>query len=216
MLRIVRAALIASATVGGLAEPSAGQLAARPAEEWIKLLDSPERVAGLKIDEIVAALRLQPGNTVADLGAGSGVFAAPLAKAVGDKGVVYAVDIDTKLLDHISERAKQQGIGNVRTVLGRFGDPQLPSTSVDLALLHDVLHHIEDKPGYLKAAARYMVPAGRIAVVEPDAKRGPHRDDPKMQVTKDELDAWMADAGFERSEEIPQSEAKWFLIYRRK
>jgi ubiquinone/menaquinone biosynthesis C-methylase UbiE len=216
MLRIVRAALIVLAAAGGFAEPCAGQLAARPAEEWIKLLDSPERLAGLNIDEIVAALRLQPGSTVADLGAGSGVFAAPLAKAVGDKGMVYAVDIDTKLLDHINEKAKQQGLANVRTVLGQFGDPQLPSSNVDLALLHDVLHHIEDKPGYLKAAARYMAASGRIAVVEPDAKKGPHRDDPKMQVTKDELDGWMADAGFVRSEEIPQSEAKWFLIYRRK
>jgi ubiquinone/menaquinone biosynthesis C-methylase UbiE len=213
MSRIVGAALIAMAAVAVFAQPSAGQLAARPAEEWIKVLDSPERVAGLKIDEVVAALRLQPGNTVADLGAGSGLFAGPLAKAVGDKGTVYAVDIDSKLLDHINDKAKQQGLSNVRTVLGRFGDPQLPTTDVDVALLHDVLHHIEDKAGYLKAAARYMAPSGRIVVVEPDAGKGPHRDDPKMQVTKNELDAWMADAGFVRSEEVPQSEAKWFLIY---
>jgi ubiquinone/menaquinone biosynthesis C-methylase UbiE len=215
-VRILRAALIVLTAVVACAEPSAAQLAARPAEDWIKLLESPERVASLKIDEIVAGLRLQPGNTVADLGAGSGLFATALSKAVGDQGMVYAVDIDTKLLDHINGRVKQQGLANVRTVLGRFGDPQLPSTNVDVALLHDVLHHIEDKPGYLKAAARYLAPSGRIAVVEPDAKKGPHRDDPKMQVTKEELDAWMAEAGFVRSEEIPQSEAKWFLIYRRK
>ena len=215
MLRIVRTTLIVLGVLCGLARPSSGQLAARPAEEWIKLLDSPDRVASLKIDAIVSALHLQPGNVVADLGAGSGLFAAPLSKAVSDKGLVYAVDIDTKLLDHIKEKAKQQALGNVQTVLGQFGDPQLPSTNVDVAFFHDVLHHIEDKPGYLKQVARYMAPSGRIAVVEPDAQKGPHADNPKLQVKKDELDGWMAGAGFVRSEEIPQSEAKWFLIYRR-
>ena len=216
MLRTIRPLLIVVAMVGGIASPAAGQLAARPAEEWIKLLDSPERVAGLKIDEIVAALHLKPGTVVADLGAGSGLFAAPLAQAVGDKGTVYAVDIDSKLLDHINEKVKQQGIGNVQTVLGQFGDPKLPSTNVDMAFLHDVLHHIEDKPGYLQQVVRYMAPSGRIAIVEPDAKKGPHADDPKLQVTKDELDGWMANVGFVRSEEIPVSEVKWYLIYRRK
>ena len=216
MLRPLRALLIVLAVVCGIARPATGQLAARPAEEWIKLLDSPERIAGLKIEEIVAALHLSPGNVVADLGAGSGLFAAPLAKAVGDKGTVYAVDIDSKLVDHIQQRVKQQGISNVQTVLGQFGDPMLPSTTVDVAFLHDVLHHIEDRPGYLKQVARYLAPSGRIAIVEPDAKKGPHADNPKLQVTKEELDEWMANVGFVRSEEIPLSEAKWYLIYRRK
>ena len=216
MLRPLRALLIVLAVVCGIARPAPGQLAARPAEEWIKLLDSPERIAGLKIEEIVAALHLRPGDVVADLGAGSGLFAAPLAKAVGDKGTVYAVDIDSKLVDHIQQKVKQQGISNVQTVLGQFGDPMLPSTTVDVAFLHDVLHHIEDRPRYLKQVTRYLAPSGRIAIVEPDAKKGPHADNPKLQVTKEELDEWMANVGFVRSEEIPLSEAKWYLIYRRK
>jgi ubiquinone/menaquinone biosynthesis C-methylase UbiE len=216
MRRPSRALLIVLAVVCRIAPPAAGQLAARPAEEWIKLLDSPERVAGLKIEEIVAALHLRPGDVVADLGAGSGLFAAPLAKAVGDKGTVYAVDIDSKLIDHIQQKVKQQGISNVQTVLGQFGDPMLPSTTVDVAFLHDVLHHIEDRPGYLKQVTRYLAPSGRIAIVEPDAKKGSHADNPKLQVTKEELDEWMSNVGFVRSEEIPLSEAKWYLIYRRK
>jgi ubiquinone/menaquinone biosynthesis C-methylase UbiE len=216
MSQTLRTLVIGLAVVGGLARPAAGQLAARPADEWIRLLDSPDRVSSLRIDEIVAALHLQPGNVVADLGAGSGVFAAALSKAVGDKGTVYEVDIDTKLLDHIKEKARQQGLGNVQTVLGQFGDPMLPSTNVDVAFMHDVLHHIEDRPGYLKQAARYLAPTGRIAIVEPDARKGPHADNPKLQVTKEELDGWLSQVGFVRSDEVPLGEAKWYLIYRRK
>jgi ubiquinone/menaquinone biosynthesis C-methylase UbiE len=215
-MRTFRVLAIACVLVSGLVHPCAGQLAARPADEWIKVLDSPERVAGLRIGEIVAALHLQPGNVVADLGAGSGIFTVALARAVGDRGKVYAVDIDQKLLDYIAEKVKREGLGNVRTVLGQFADPLLPSADVDVAFMHDVLHHIEDKAVYLKQLVRYMAPSGRIAIVEPDARKGPHADDPKLQVTKEELDGWMSNAGFVRSEEIPLSEAKWYLIYRRK
>jgi ubiquinone/menaquinone biosynthesis C-methylase UbiE len=215
-MRTFRVLGIACLLVCGLVHPSAGQLAARPAEEWIKVLDSPERVAGLRIGEIVAALHVQPGNVVADLGAGSGIFTVALARAVGDRGKVYAVDIDQKLVDYIAEKVRREALGNVRTVLGEFADPLLPSADVDVAFMHDVLHHIEDKAVYLKQLVRYMAPSGRIAIVEPDARMGPHADDAKLQVTKEELDGWMSNAGFVRSEEIPLSEAKWYLIYRRK
>ena len=77
-----------------VAAPTAAQLGSRPAEEWIKTLDGPTRVAGMKIDEVVSALKLQPGQTVADIGAGSGLLEVPLAKAVGPRGRVYAVEID--------------------------------------------------------------------------------------------------------------------------
>ena len=215
-MRTFRVLAIACVLVSGLVHPCAGQLAARPADEWIKVLDSPERVAGLRIGEIVAALHVQPGNVVADLGAGSGIFTVVLARAGGARGKVYAVDIDQKLLDYIAGKVKREGLGNVRTVLGQFADPLLPSADADVAFMHDVLHHIEDKAVYLKQLVRYMAPSGRIAIVEPDARKGPHADDPKLQVTKEELDGWMSNAGFVRSEEIPLSEAKWYLIYRRK
>ena len=82
----------------------AGQLASRPADEWVKTLESPTRIASLKIDETIAKLQLKPGDVVADIGAGSGVFDAPLAAAVtsgATRGKVYAVDIDQGLLDEM-------------------------------------------------------------------------------------------------------------------
>jgi ubiquinone/menaquinone biosynthesis C-methylase UbiE len=217
MMRVERTRVlsIACAALLAMAAPAAGQLAARPAAEWIKMLDSPERIANLRIDEIVAKLGLKPGDVVADLGAGSGAFSIPLARAVGPSGKVYAVEIDQELVDYIAEKAKTQNAANVRTVLGKFGDPSLPAADVDLAFMHDVLHHIKDRPGYLKNAVRYLEPGGRFAFVELDHVRGAHRDDPKLQVTKAQLTAWMADAGMKPVEEAQLSPEKWYVVYAR-
>lgn len=214
--RTVRAVLLVSAFAAGLAPSDARQLAARPTDEWIKLLDSPARVATLKVDEVVSKLQLTPGSVVADLGAGSGVFTVPLARAVGPSGKVYAVEVDQGLVDYVGQKAKKENLANVRTVLGKFEDPGLPAPDVGVAFMHDVLHHVADRAGYLKNVARYLTPAGRIAIVEPDAVKGPHRDDPKLQVTRAELNGWMADAGFVPSEEFTLFEDKWYVVYKRK
>jgi arsenite methyltransferase len=165
---------------------------------------------------VVARLQVKPGNVVADLGAGSGIFAAPLARAVGPQGKVYAVEIDADFFPYIERKMKEQGITNVRTVLGKPADPTLPATDVDVAFLHDVLHHVEDKPGYLRQVVRYLTPAGRVAVVEFDGPKGPHRDDPKLQVAKAEMTAWMAALGLVPSQDFSLFGDKWYVIYTRK
>src|SRR5688572_16892720 len=125
--------------------PAAGaQRASRPADDWIATLDAPQRVAGLKIPEVVAAMKLRPGDVVADLGAGSGLFVVPLSRAVGAKGRVLAVEIDRNFFPHIERKAKGEGVTNVQTIAGEPTDPKLPQ-QVDVALLHDVLHHIENR-----------------------------------------------------------------------
>lgn len=202
----------------GLSLLAAGQLASRPTEEWIKTLERPERVANIKIDQIISHLDLKPGQAVLDVGAGPGVLSLPLAKAVAPGGKVYAVEIDQGFLDRINQKTKEQNVTNVQTVLGKFADPNLPARDVDVTLFHDVLHHIEKRAEYLKALAQYMKPKGRIAVIELDAKTGAHKDRPELQVTKEELNGWMADAGFKLVQEVNglYTDGKWFVIYARK
>ncbi len=158
---------------GGVTE-SRAQLAPRKADEWVTTLEGPQRVATQKVDEVLAKLRLKPGMVVADIGAGSGLFSRPLAKAVAPAGKVYAVDIQQDLLDYINKRDKEENIRNVQTVLGEFNDPKLPVRNVDLAFINDVLHHIQNRAAYLKALGTYMKPAGRIAIIEMDKKRSEH------------------------------------------
>ena len=199
----------------GIVHGGGPQLGARAADEWVKLLESPNRVAGLKVDDVVARLGIRAGHTVADIGAGSGVFEGALAAAVTPSGTVYAVDIDQGLLDHISQRAAKLGLANVRVVLGKYTDPALPVRNIDVALIYDVLHHIEDREQYLKSLAGYLAPTGRIAVVDFIPGKGGHANDAEQQVTREQADSWMASAGLKPAQEVKLFEDKWFVIYAR-
>jgi ubiquinone/menaquinone biosynthesis C-methylase UbiE len=200
---------LASAIVHG----GAGQLGTRTPDSWIATLENPNRVAALKIDEVVSRLRLRPGSIVADIGAGAGAFEGALSTAVTPTGTVYAVDIEQGLLDHIAARAKHLGLSNVRVVLGQYTDPALPSRNVDTALIYDVLHHIKDRETYLKNLAGYLAPGGRVAVVDYIPGKGGHANDAEQQVTKAQADAWMSAAGLKPVEQIELFGDKWFAIY---
>lgn len=199
---------------------SSAQLAPRKADDWITTLESPQRVAGQKVDEVISKLALKPGMVVADIGAGSGLFTRPLAKAVGPTGKVYAVDIQQDLLDYINKRDKDENIRNVQTVLGAYDDPKLPARNVDLAFINDVLHHIEKRAAYLKALGTYMKPSGRIAIIEMNKNdpNTPHKNQPELLVGREEILQWMSDAGFklvdEHADLFPGT--KWFLVFGRK
>lgn len=196
-----------------LAQPAAAQLANRSADEWIATLESPTRVQGLKIVETLGKLAIKPGQLVADIGAGTGIFTFPFSRAVKPGGKVFAVDVDQKLLDHIAELSTEQGIVNVVPVLGEFDDPALPD-DVDLAFINDVLHHIEHRDVYLKNLAAYLKPTGRIAVIDFKPDQGGHRNQPELQVTQEQTTAWMAAAGLKPVEVINDLFTdKWFVIY---
>ena len=201
----------------GMSGVTRAQLGSRPTDTWITMLERPERIAGLKVDEIVARLDLKPGQVVADIGAGPGIFSFALAKAVGPTGKVYAEEVDQAFIDRINQRLQEQHVTNVQSVLGAFTDPRLPS-SVDVAFFHDVLHHIEDRIGFLKTLAPSVKTTGRMAIIEYDALNGPHKAVAALQITKDQLDTWMADIGFKPIQRIDDvfTDPRWGVIYARK
>jgi ubiquinone/menaquinone biosynthesis C-methylase UbiE len=214
---LIAARILGAAIVAGLSLPvtASAQLASRPVEEWVKVLDAQDRLAGLKTDEVIARLALKPGSVVADLGAGAGPFVVPFARAVSPTGKVYAVEVDRDFFPYIEKRAKAAGASNVVTVGGEFTDPRLPAADVDLAFLHDVLHHIEGRAAYLKAVAKYLKPGGRIAIIDYHPDQSPHREQPALQVSKDQAAAWLAFAGFKPIEEVPLFADKWFVVFGR-
>jgi predicted methyltransferase len=122
-------------------------------DEW----QEPERV--------VAALGLEPGARVADLGSGGGYFTFRLARAVGPAGKVYAVDVDEGLNAYVAGRAKEEGLANVEVILAEYADPKLPE-AVDLVFTSNTYHHIEDRPRYFAHARKYLRPGGRVAILE--------------------------------------------------
>ena len=193
-----------------------GQLGSRPTEEWIETLDGSTRVSTLKIDQVVAAMQLMPGQTVADIGAGTGLLSVPVAKAVGPRGRVLAVEVDAGFFPSIRKRAADSGVTNVQTVLGSFTDPKLPVSNVDLAFFHDVLHHVDKRGEYLKTLAKYIGPAGRIFVVDFEGGRGPHVQQPELQVSRAELARWMNEAGFTQVGDAKLFDDKFVLTFARK
>lgn len=209
LTRLASAALLFLLIVGA---PAAAQVGVRPAEQWIATLESPARVEGMKIPEIIERLGIEKEMVVADIGAGSGVLTGPLALATGPRGVVYASDIDQALLDHIAERARSSRLGNVRTVLGSFTDPKLPQ-QVDLALMNDVLHHVEDPAGYLKAVARHLKPGGRLALIDYLPDGSPHRGDASMIVTEAQVNEWAGAAGLTRTQTFSLYTDRYFHVY---
>ena len=194
------------------------QLGGRDTKDWIERLERPDRIKDLKIEEVLANLNLKPGLIIADIGAGSGVFSRPLAKAVAPTGKVFSVDIDQGLLDYIAQRAKQEKIQNIQPVLGKFDDPNLPTRQVDLVFIHDVLHHIKNRQTYLKNLATYLKPDARIALIEMNSEdpNTPHHDQPDLQLGKDQVNQWLETDGFHPAEEFDLFEGKkWFVIYSR-
>ena len=213
--RLGIACIAASVLAIGLVQTSTEQLSTRPAAEWVKTLDRPERLAGLNIDEVITRLRLKPGDVVADLGAGTGAFSVPFGKTVSPGGRVYAVDIDEGFFDFIKGKAMAEKVTNVEPVLGEFTDAKVPA-QVDVAFFHDVLHHIEDRAGYLKNLAQYVKASGRVAIIDFDGEQGPHSAAPELRFTKDQVTMWMAAAGFSPAEEhFDVFEEKFFVVYTR-
>jgi ubiquinone/menaquinone biosynthesis C-methylase UbiE len=204
------------ASFAGPASPSPAQLGTRPAEEWIKTLDGPARVASLKIAEVVAAMKLQPGQTVADIGAGTGLLEVPLAQAVGPNGRVYAEDIDAGFFPGIRKRVAEAQLTNVETVLGQFTDPKLPVRTVDVALFHDVIHHVEKRAEFIKTLAGYLASTGRIVVVDYEPGRGPHSSQPELEVSRQQLTSWMRDAGLTQVDDVKLFADKYYLVFARR
>jgi predicted methyltransferase len=122
-------------------------------------------------DDVVTVLAVEPGDRVADLGAGEGYFVEYLSAAVGADGRVYAVEVEADLAASLSERFPA-GSSNVETILGHYDDPLLPDGELDLVLLVNTYHHIEDRPAYFRSLRADLAPGGRIAVIEPDQDLG--------------------------------------------
>lgn len=194
----------------GLTSAFALQLAQRPAKDYIASMDKPDRV--LKIDEVIAKLELKPGQIVADIGSGSGSFSIPMAKAIAPNGILYAVDIDQAMLDHVAERARKEGVTNLRTVLGEYDDPKLPVKTVDAAFFHRVLHMIEHRQAYLNATAKYLKPDGRIVVIDKNREDSP---DSWMWLNQSDVDTWMAAIGFYPAQHFAVFDDRYFVTYQR-
>jgi ubiquinone/menaquinone biosynthesis C-methylase UbiE len=144
-----------------------------PAADW---LERTGRQDEERPDLLIAALDLKAGDQVADIGCGTGYYTWRLAEKVGEKGLVYAVDIQPEMLDLLDRNMSQRRLKNYRKVLGAESDPKLPDQSTDLILMVDVYHEFSAPFEMVQAMCRALKPGGRMVFVEFRAE------DPKVPI----------------------------------
>ena len=133
---------------------------------YIARMEEPERAQWQKPDEVVAALQLKAGQVACDIGAGPGYFSLRLARAVGEAGHVFAVDVEPRILEALRKRIQSSKAKNISPVLSLPEDPLLPRNACDLILIVDTYHHFPDGPAYLRSLSRSLRPAGQLVNID--------------------------------------------------
>ncbi len=178
------------------------------AAEYAHILEDPSRDQWQKPHEVIMALNLKSGESVADIGAGSGYFSRRFANHAGK---VYAVDIDPKLLEMTAKNAPP----NLVTVLATPDDPKLAPASVDLIFFCDVLHHIENRPAYYKKLAAALKPGGRIVNIDFYKKELPVGPPVSMKIPEQMVIDEFAAAGFKLKRKLDFLPYQYFLEFGR-
>src|SRR6267378_5705350 len=165
-----------------------------------------------KPDEVVRALGLRPGQAACDVGAGPGYFSLRLARAVGEAGHVYAVDVEPRILAVLRERVRSSNARNVTPVLSLPDDALLPAASCDLILIVDTYHHFPDGPEYLRRLMRALRPGGRIANVDFHKRELPVGPPPEHKVAREAFLADAAAAGLRLVQEHTFLPYQYFVV----
>ena len=139
-------------------------------------LERPEREDEEAPSKALDALGLEAGMIVADIGAGSGYYSSRIAKRVGPTGRVYATDIQPGMIALLDRRIKSEGLTNVTTVLGGMDDPRLAPKSIDLAIMVDVYHELQEPQMFLQRLKETFKPGGRLVLLEF------RKEDPKVPI----------------------------------
>jgi predicted methyltransferase len=208
----VLAVVLAFGGAAAAQSPDTHQHSFGNAEKWAHVFDDPKRDEWQKPHEVIRALALKPDAVVADLGAGTGYFAARLANMLPN-GTVYAVDLEPDMVKYLGERAKREGLKTLKPVAASAGDPRLPAKA-DLILLVDVYHHIENRERYFRQLAAALKPGGRLAVIDfrLESPEGPPR---AARIPPEQVKAELAKAGYELSAEHGFLPRQYFLVFSR-
>ncbi len=180
------------------------------AEKWAKVFDDPRRDAWQKPHEVIQALALKTDAVIADIGAGTGYFSTRLARGV-PQGRVYGADTEPDMVKYLAQRAKQEGLANLTAIAGAPDDPRLPA-QVDLILLVDVYHHIDNRDTYFRKLQSSLKSGGRVAIID-FRMDSPHGPPPGSRIAPDRVQAELERAGYALVREHAFLPNQYFLIF---
>lgn len=135
-------------------------------QKFVERFETESREIFTERAAIASMVGLKPGQSMADIGAGTGLFTLPFAEAVGPKGRVYAVDIAPAFVERIEQLAAERGVRNVEGVVCAEDDARLPKDSIDVAFVCDTYHHFEYPAQTLASIHRALRKGGELVVVE--------------------------------------------------
>jgi ubiquinone/menaquinone biosynthesis C-methylase UbiE len=165
---------------------------------------------------IVEKLELQSGNVVADFGCGAGYFSLPIAKKIGEQGVVYALDILPQSLESVSSKAKSAGLNNIvtkRVNLEKEDGSGLPDGSCDWVVMKCILFQNKDKSGILAEANRVLKLGGKVLIVEWNMKDSSIGPDMSLRISKESLTEIIQKIGFSVFKELPVNDFHYGLVF---
>ena len=180
---------------------------------YVAMLEDPKRDAYQKPHEVIEALQLKDGETIADIGAGSGYFTFRLARHVGEKGRIYAVDVSPDMIVHLNRRIRDSGIKNVTTILCPPDDPLLQDGTIDRIFICDTWHHIEAHPAYLRLLKKALKPGGQIVMIDFKKEGTPVGPPAEMRISRDDLVQEMQQNGWSLINEQKFLPYQYFITF---
>jgi cyclopropane fatty-acyl-phospholipid synthase-like methyltransferase len=177
----------------------------------LSIFETPGRDERLHINQVMDILAIAPGKNVADIGAGSGWFTVRAAKRVTASGTVYAVDINPEAIGYIDQRIKKEQLRNVKTILSKPDDPELPADSVDSALLLKTYHEVANPVALLHNLRASLRPGARVGIIDRNGNGADHG------VQKEVVIREAGQAGFrlleERDDLVKADKVDYFLVF---
>ncbi|MGA6984822.1 MAG: class I SAM-dependent methyltransferase [Terriglobales bacterium] len=148
------------------AAPSTQRKTSSPYTGDLSIFDAPGRDQRLQINRVMDMLGIEPGKNVADIGAGSGWFTVLAARRVTGSGTVYAVDINPEAIQYIDQRTKKEQLQNIKTILSKPDDPQVPADSIDAVLLLKTYHEVAHPVVLLRNLRASLKPGAKIGIID--------------------------------------------------
>jgi ubiquinone/menaquinone biosynthesis C-methylase UbiE len=182
-----------------------------PAYLWY--LESDARDDWQRPAEVIAALELEEGDSIADIGAGGGYFTEKFSRTVGEDGRVYAVDVQDVMIARLENRVAEKDLRNVRVIKAEFETPLLPAESIDIAFFCSVYKEIDERIEYMKKVRKALKRGGRVAIIEFHKERGVAGPEFNDRMSDKQVTEELNEAGFfliQRYDFLPR---EYFLVF---
>lgn len=209
---MMRSLLVVSLLLVGCQTPHHAHHGFDDADAWAARFEDPDRDAWQKPDEVLSTLALTPDATVADIGSATGYFPVRFAKAV-PRGHVYGMDIESSMVDFLNKRADREALTNLSSHLAEFADAKIPAP-VDLIVMVNTYHHIDQRPAYFTKLAASLKPGGRLAIIDftTASKMGPVAE---AKVSQAQVEAELKEAGYTLASSPSFLPEQFFLVFTR-